>query len=77
MPKDGLGWHVEKICRLMSFYGWSEDYVLRRLIGARGWIYFNYAIENQMIVVGKNSERKTDGYVAREMRKILARRKKK
>lgn len=77
MASDGFGWFAEKICRLMSFYGWSEDYVLRRLIGARGWVYYNYAVENQASVWGNNIERRTDGYIAKEVKSILAKRKKK
>jgi hypothetical protein len=37
---------IEKRGLLMSFFGWSEDYV-RRMNGAQGWVWYNYAKENQ------------------------------
>ncbi len=76
MPTDGFSWWFEKIARLQSFYGWSEDYVLRRVAGAKLWAYYGYALENQMSIWGNSIQRKGDGPIAQEIKQIIARNKK-
>ena len=54
----------------MSTYHWSEDYVLDELDGAKGWVWFNWAIMSRASMFGTGMVIKGDGYVAQE-RKIL------
>lgn len=58
----------------MKSYGWSPDFVRRRLIGAQGWAYYNWALENEATVWGNGVERTTDGYIAQEIKRIKAKR---
>lgn len=50
----------------MRAYGWSEEYVRLKITGARGWIYANWARENENTVWGNSEARKSDGYVKQE-----------
>lgn len=50
----------------MAAYGWTEDYVLFELSGARGWAYYAAAIE---INPWLSAERASDGYIAQEIRR--------
>lgn len=59
----------------MSFWGWSEEKV-RRMNGAQGWVYFNYAKENEATIWGNTLERVGEGYVEQEYKKILSRKRK-
>ena len=56
----------------MKTFGWSEYFVLKRLDGARGWVYANWARENDAGFFGTNEERKTDGYIKAEIKRIKA-----
>ena len=71
MPKDRLGWLLEKRGKLMSFYGWSERYVLYGISGAKSWAYFAYAVENEARMFGSAIVRTTDAYVAKEIKRRL------
>jgi hypothetical protein len=51
---------IEKRGLLMSFYGWSEDYI-RRMNGAKGWVWYAYARENQASFWGNDLVR-AEGY---------------
>jgi hypothetical protein len=64
---------VEKRARLMKAYGWSEKRVAEKLDGAQGWVWFNWALENEASVWGSGIERKGDGYVKQETKRILER----
>lgn len=55
----------------MKSFGWSEDYVRKGITGAKGWVFYNWAIENEASIWGDRLERKTDGYVKQEKKKIL------
>jgi hypothetical protein len=57
---------------LAKTYGWTDDYIRKGITGAKGWVYANWARENEMTVFGAIEERKSDGYVAQERRRILA-----
>lgn len=58
----------------MKAYGWTADYVRKELVGAHGWVYFNWAIENESSVFGSGIERKGLGYVGQERVKIYGKR---
>ena len=62
---------VEKRCRLMSTYGWSEQYVKWGITGARGWVFFTWAMEAQASLFGSGLRRTSDGYRAQEIKKQL------
>ena len=68
---DGLGWLIEKTAMLMKTYGWSEDYVMDELDGAKGWVWLNWARENEASVWGAGLKIKGDGYVAQERRRLM------
>lgn len=55
----------------MRSYGWSADYVADELDGAQGWVYANWARENEASVWGSGIERVGDGYVRQETKRIL------
>jgi hypothetical protein len=57
---------------LMHFYHWDEDYVRLKMTSAKSWVYYNFALENQMSVWGAAFERKTDGYVKQETKQIFS-----
>ena len=44
--------------------------------GAQGWVYFNYAKENEATIWGNTLERVGEGYVEQEYKKILSRKRK-
>lgn len=54
----------------MKSYGWSETYVSEELTGAQGWVFFNWAVENESSVWGSSIERKGDGYIAQERNRL-------
>jgi len=54
----------------MKSYGWTEDYVKYGITGARGWVFFNWAIENESRVWGGNVVHTTPGYVKQHYQKI-------
>lgn len=61
---------MEKRCRLMRFYQMSVDHVRKRLVGAQGWVYYNWAQENEASMWGNNIKRVSKGYVAQEVDRI-------
>lgn len=67
---------MTKRAELMSFYGWTEDYVMFGLTGAKAWTYYAYAVENRASAFGNNIKRTTDGYLDQEVKRILAEKKK-
>lgn len=42
------------------------------ITGAKGWVYYNWAVENEATVWGSRKERKSPGYVKQEYLKRLA-----
>lgn len=61
----------------MKSYGWTEDYVKFGITGARGWVFYNWAKENESSVWGSGLVQTSKGYVAQEIDRIIARKKKK
>jgi len=55
----------------MRAYGWTPDFVRLKITSAQGWVYYNWAKENEMTVLGANYELKTPGYIGQEKQKIL------
>lgn len=55
----------------MSFYGWTADYVLDGITGAEGWVYYNWALENEAQIFGIKRERSSDGYVKQEWKRLM------
>jgi hypothetical protein len=60
---------VEKQCLLMKTFGWTPDYVMEEITGAQGWVYRNWALENEATMWGESLVRRTPGYVRQEMEK--------
>lgn len=56
----------------MATFGWSADFIRKKLPGAQGWVYMNWARENDIGLFGSGEERKTPGYVAQERLKLKA-----
>lgn len=57
----------------MSTFGWTQDYVRKRLPGAQGWVYFNWALENEQTVLGPRWRRTGPGPVRQEYLALMAR----
>jgi len=53
----------------MKAYGWTPDFVRKGITGAQGWVYANWALENESSVWGGGLERKSDGYLKQEWKK--------
>ena len=56
----------------MKTFGWSEDYCLDELDGAKGWAFFYWAQENESSVWGSGLKEKGDGYIAAERKRLQA-----
>ena len=56
----------------MKVFGWSEDHCRKRLPGARGWVWYYWALENDANMFGKSVERLGKGYIAQETDKLMA-----
>ncbi len=59
----------------MKTYGWSEEHTRKKISSAKGWVYFNWAMESEATVFGISRERKTDGYIQQEKKRLLAKQK--
>ena len=68
---DGLGWLVGKTGLLMRTYGWTRDYILDELDGAEGWVWFNWAQENEASVWGTGVKVVGSGYIGQEKQRLL------
>lgn len=53
----------------MRAYGWSEDYVRKRITGAKGWFYYYHAIQTEASMFGGGLEL-SGGYVAQEIERL-------
>lgn len=51
----------------MKTYHWTPDYAMEEITGAQGWVYRNWAVENEATLFGEGPKRKTPGYVKQEM----------
>jgi hypothetical protein len=56
----------------MRTYGWSLDYVRLGMTGAQSWVWYNWAIENEMSAFGLVYKRKSDGYIRQEINRLVA-----
>lgn len=56
----------------MRTYGWTLDYVKKGLTGAESWVWYNWAIENEMSAFGLVYKRKSAGYIRQEIDKLMA-----
>ena len=55
----------------MKSYGWSEDYVLNELDGAKGWVFYHWATINEASVWGTGLKIKGDGYIQQEKKRLM------
>jgi len=55
----------------MATFGWSRDHVMFEVPGAEGWVWYNWATENEATVWGQELERRSPGYVKREKERLL------
>lgn len=53
----------------MKSFGWSSDYVRKRITGAQGWAHYFWAIQNESSMFGGNLEL-SGGFVAQEIERI-------
>ena len=56
----------------MRTYGWTENYCLDELDGAKSWVWGSYALQSQASVWGTGVKIVAGGYVAAEREKIKA-----
>ena len=59
----------------MRTFGWTPDFVRKGITGAEGWIYYNWAMENEASIWGSGLDRRTPGYVKQEFEQLRAQRK--
>lgn len=57
----------------MKSYGWTPSFVRKGITGAQGWVYYNWAQENEASVWGTGIRVKgrDGGYVRQETERIL------
>jgi len=60
----------------MKSYGWTEHYVKFGIIGAKGWVFYNWARQNELSLFGSSERQTSKGYIAQEIDKIVARKNK-
>ncbi len=56
----------------MKVFGWSEQYCRKGITGARGWVWYNWALENEATMFGRLVERAGKGYIAQESDRIFS-----
>lgn len=49
----------------------TPEYIRTVLVGAHGWVYYNWAKENERDAWGALVERKSDGYVRQEFKRLM------
>lgn len=54
----------------MSTFHWTEDYACEEISGAKGWVFYNFALENRATMFGALVERVGDGYIAKERKRL-------
>jgi hypothetical protein len=59
----------------MRAFGVSEDFVRTKISSAKGWIYYNFAKETEMTMLGAAWQMKGRGFIGQERIKILAKQK--
>lgn len=55
---------------MKAFPGWTADFIRKRLPGAQGWAYHAWAVENEASLFGASLERRGDGYVQQEAKRL-------
>lgn len=55
----------------MRTYGWSLRHVRFEMTGAQGWVWYNWALENEVTAMGPSYKRTTVGYIGQEREKLL------
>lgn len=55
----------------MRSYQWKPDFVRYEITGAEGWVYYNWALENESSVWGSGLEKKSPGYLKQEINRLL------
>jgi hypothetical protein len=61
---------LEKRCLLMKTFGWTPDFVRKRITGAEGWAYYFWALEREDTLFGEGPKRKSKGYIQQEMERL-------
>jgi hypothetical protein len=56
----------------MAHYKWSEDYCLDELDGAKGWQWYNFALEHEDKLHGCGIKTVGPSYIQKQKAKILA-----
>lgn len=59
----------------MRDYHLSESFVRTGMTGMKGWVLYNWSIENESRVWGNSIRRSSKGYIAQEIEKLNGRRK--
>lgn len=54
----------------MKTFGWKRDYCRTGISSAEGWIWYNWAREHEMTMMGALWQRSGKGYVAQEADRI-------
>ena len=60
----------------MRTFGWSYEFVRFGITAAQGWAWHNWAMANEVTMMGPVYKMVTDGYVKQERDRILGRKKK-
>jgi hypothetical protein len=55
----------------MKHYGFTEKHIRTGMTGMKGWVFRNWAIENEASLFGEKSVRKSKAYIAQEIDKII------
>ena len=55
----------------MRTYGWTLKHVRTEITGAQGWVWYNWALENEMTAMGPMVKRVTDGYISQERKNLM------
>lgn len=72
-PQDGLGWLVDYLCRLVSFYpSFTRRFVLDELPMIEGWAWYAFAMENNAMNQLGGIEKTSPGYVRQEKERLIA-----
>jgi hypothetical protein len=70
---DGLGWICDKHGKLMKEFGWTRDYVRLKITSAQGWVWYNWARQNEATMFGFNWKLSGRGYIGQQIDKNLGR----
>lgn len=63
---------MNKLCRLLRTYPqFSEDFVLRKIPGAKTWVYYNWAFSNDPWIQLGGVTPKGDGYIGMEVQDLM------